>query len=80
MLTLDTPVQYLKGVGQHRAGLLGRLNIGTARDLLFHVPFRYLDATTVMPIAQARGAPPGVDVTVVGRVISAAVADSSFKI
>lgn len=70
---LDTPVQYLKGVGQHRSELLSRLGIRTARDLLFHVPFRYLDATTVTPIAQARGAPAGAEITVVGRVVSTAV-------
>ncbi len=73
MLTLETPVQFLKGVGQHRADLLSRLGISTARDLLFHVPFRYLDATTVSPIAVARSQPTGADVTVVGRVISTAV-------
>ncbi len=72
-LTLETPVQFLKGVGQHRAELLGRLGIATARDLLFHVPFRYLDATTVTPIARARGQSLGTDVTVVGRVVSTGV-------
>ncbi|MFI5280501.1 MAG: hypothetical protein ACHQU1_08400, partial [Gemmatimonadales bacterium] len=73
MLTLETPVQFLKGVGQHRADLLSRLGISTARDLLYHVPFRYLDATTVSPIAAAKSQPTGADVTVVGRVISTAV-------
>jgi ATP-dependent DNA helicase RecG len=72
-LQLDTPVQFLKGVGQHRAELLGRLGIATARDLLFHVPFRYLDATTVTPIGKARGQSLGTDVTVVGRVVSTGV-------
>jgi ATP-dependent DNA helicase RecG len=72
-LTLDTPVQYLKGVGERRAELLARLGIRTARDLLYHTPFRYLDATTVSPISMARSAPTGADVTVVGRVISTAV-------
>jgi ATP-dependent DNA helicase RecG len=72
-LTLDTPVQYLKGVGGHRADLLARLGITTARDLLLHVPFRYLDATTVTPIGRAKQAPTGAEVTVVGRVISTAV-------
>jgi ATP-dependent DNA helicase RecG len=70
---LATPVQYLKGIGGHRAQLLARLGIVTARDLLYHTPFRYLDATTVMPISHARGAGASADVTVVGRVISTAV-------
>jgi len=73
VLTLDTPVQFLKGVGQHRADLLARLGIATARDLLYHIPFRYLDATTVTPISRVRGAPTGAEVTVVGRVVSTAV-------
>ncbi|MEK6769328.1 MAG: ATP-dependent DNA helicase RecG [Gemmatimonadota bacterium] len=72
-LRLDTSVQYLKGVGERRAELLSHLGIRTARDLLLHIPFRYLDATTVTPIARARGGAPGEDVTVVGRVISTAV-------
>jgi len=70
---LATPVQYLKGIGGHRAQLLGRLGITTARDLLYHTPFRYLDATTVMPITHAKSAPAGSEVTVVGRVISTGV-------
>ncbi len=40
-LTLDSPVQYVKGVGPNRAALLGNLGIETVGDLLFHLPFRY---------------------------------------
>ena len=63
-LRLDAPVQFLKGVGERRAELLARLGITTARDLLFHIPFRYLDATQITPIARAKSArvpwgPPG---------------------
>jgi ATP-dependent DNA helicase RecG len=72
-LRLDTPVQFLKGVGERRAELLGRLGVRTARDLLYHVPFRYLDATTVTPIARVRSGATGGDVAVVGRVISTGV-------
>ncbi len=64
---LDMPVTYLKGVGPARAEMLRRLRIVTARDLLYHIPHRYEDATTVKPIASLE---PGMDVTVVGRVIS----------
>jgi ATP-dependent DNA helicase RecG len=70
---LDTPVQFLKGVGERRAELLARLGIRSARDLLHHVPFRYLDATQITPIARARSARVGTEVTVVGRVISTGV-------
>jgi len=72
-LRLDAPVQFLKGVGERRAELLARLGITTARGLLEHIPFRYLDATQITPIARARGARVGTDVTVVGRVVSSAV-------
>ena len=66
-VTLLTPVTYLKGVGPRRAELLARLGITTAGDLLMHVPRRYEDATTVLPVVRAQ---PGQDVTVLGRVIS----------
>jgi ATP-dependent DNA helicase RecG len=72
-LRLDTPVQFLKGVGERRADFLGRLDIRTVRDLLYYIPFRYLDATTVTPIARVRSTAAGAEVTVVGRVISTGV-------
>ena len=72
-LRLDTPVQFLKGVGERRAELLGRLDVRTVRDLLYHIPFRYLDATTVTPIARVRSSAAGTEVAVVGRVISTGV-------
>ena len=67
---LNTGVMYLKGVGPHRAELLRKLGIVTARDLLYHVPHRYEDASTIAPIASAE---PGMDVTVLGTVISKGV-------
>ncbi|HEX4936978.1 MAG TPA: hypothetical protein VFV33_27540, partial [Gemmatimonadaceae bacterium] len=66
-LALDMPVQFLKGVGERRAQLLRKLGIETARDLLHHIPHRYEDASTITPIAAVA---PGMDVTVMGRVIS----------
>ncbi|MBI4541653.1 MAG: ATP-dependent DNA helicase RecG [Gemmatimonadetes bacterium] len=72
-LRLETPAQFLKGVGGRRAELLARLGVGSARDLLYHIPFRYLDATTVTPIGRARSGTVGADVTVVGRVVSTGV-------
>src|SRR6185312_15388515 len=69
-LFLDTPVTYLKGVGPVRAEALRRLGIVTAGDLLFHVPHRYEDATTVAPIKSLE---PGMHGTVIGTVISKGV-------
>ncbi|HEV7839297.1 MAG TPA: ATP-dependent DNA helicase RecG [Gemmatimonadaceae bacterium] len=64
---LDMPVNYLKGVGPHRAEALRRLGIVTARDLLLHIPHRYEDASTIAPIASLE---PGMDGTIIGKVIS----------
>ena len=47
---LDRPVQFLKGVGPKRAEALLSLGITTARELLYHTPRRYDDASTVQPI------------------------------
>jgi ATP-dependent DNA helicase RecG len=67
---LDRPAQFLQGVGPRRAEVLARLGILTARDLLYHLPRRYEDATTVQPIDDLR---PGMEATVMGRVVSKGV-------
>src|SRR4026208_1255321 len=64
---LDMPVNYLKGVGPMRAESLRKLGIVTARDLLFHIPHRYEDASTITPIAALET---GMDGTIIGKVIS----------
>jgi ATP-dependent DNA helicase RecG len=67
---LDRPVQFLKGVGPRRVGLLQKLKLLTARDVLYHVPRRYEDASTVRPI---RSLAPGEEATVIGRVFAKGV-------
>ena len=62
---LDKPIQFLKGVGPRRAEALARVGILTVRDLLYHIPRRYDDASTVQPIGTLEV---GVDATAVGRV------------
>jgi ATP-dependent DNA helicase RecG len=67
VINLSTPAKFLKGVGPVRAEALKRLGVFTAGDLLFHIPHRYEDASTISPIASIET---GMDATVVGRVIS----------
>jgi ATP-dependent DNA helicase RecG len=69
-LRLDTPVTYLKGVGPARAEALRRLGVVTAGDLLYHIPHRYEDASTVAAIASLE---PGMQGTVIGTVVSKGV-------
>lgn len=67
---LDRPIQFLKGVGPRRTDAFARLGITTARDLLYHVPRRYDDASTVEPIGRLEV---GMDVSIVGRIRSKGV-------
>src|ERR671920_1427110 len=70
VVRLDMPVKFLKGVGERRAEQLERLGIRTARDLLWHLPHRYVDASSVTPLARAEV---GQEVACVGRVVAKGV-------
>ncbi|HUF30438.1 MAG TPA: ATP-dependent DNA helicase RecG [Gemmatimonadaceae bacterium] len=69
-IDLVTPITFLKGVGPRRADVLRRLRIVLAGDLLYHVPHRYEDATTVSKVASLEA---GQDGTVIGTVVSTGV-------
>jgi ATP-dependent DNA helicase RecG len=43
VVQLDTPVQFVKGIGPQIAKTLAEKRILTVEDLLFHLPFRYED-------------------------------------
>ena len=64
-IELATPVQFLKHVGPRRAQLLGRLELATARDLLFCFPRDYEQLGEQRAIDQLEEE---LDVTVVGEV------------
>src|SRR5579863_6687957 len=49
-ITLQTPVQFLRGVGPQRAELLGRLGLFTVADLLCFLPRDVLDLTRVSQV------------------------------
>ena len=66
--TLDTEVQYVKGVGPRIAGMLVKLNINTAGDLLHHFPRRYEDRTHFGRIASLQH---GETATIRGTVLGA---------
>ena len=69
-IRLDTSVKFLKGIGERRADALARLDIVTAHDLLWHLPHRYIDASSVTPIVKLAV---GADAAAVGRVIAKGV-------
>ncbi|MGO9377865.1 MAG: ATP-dependent DNA helicase RecG [Dissulfurispiraceae bacterium] len=47
-----SPIQYIKGVGPKRAALLTKLGITTVKDILFYLPSRYEDRSSIKKIAQ----------------------------
>ena len=50
---LDSPIEFLKGVGPQRGEVLKKeLNIFVFRDLLQYIPFRYIDRSKFHPIAE----------------------------
>jgi len=67
-LTLDTPVQYVKGVGPRRSEQLARLGIRTVEDLLLHFPRRFNLRRQAQPIETLKGDEPAATVAgVVGE-------------
>jgi ATP-dependent DNA helicase RecG len=68
-LTLDTPVQYVKGVGPKRAEQLAELGIQTVEDLLLYFPRRFDLRRQAQPIASLN-VTMDEPVTIAGEVIS----------
>ena len=67
---LETPLQYLKGVGPRRAADLQRVGLATVEDLLYRFPIRYEDRGTSR---RSRRCSPGVAASVVGEVVSCGI-------
>jgi len=64
---LQTPIDYLKGVGTNRADLLRtELDIHTFQDLLNFFPFRYIDKTKYYKISELQRN--SADVQVIGKI------------
>jgi ATP-dependent DNA helicase RecG len=51
---LAAPLTSLRGAGPKLAAAAARLGIETIGDLLWHVPFDYLDRSTLLPLADLR--------------------------
>ena len=67
---LQTPLQFLKGVGPRRAGDLASNGLHTFEDLLLRLPVRYEDRARFQSIG---GVQPGETVSVEGDVLSCGV-------
>ena len=77
---LETPLQFLKGVGPRKAADLKRAGLVTVEDLLYRLPFRYEDRSRMQPIVSLR---PGQKAAVLGEIKSANLATTrrrGFKI
>jgi ATP-dependent DNA helicase RecG len=68
---LQTPLQFLKGVGPRKAADLKRAGLATVEDLLYRLPFRYEDRSRMQPIASLR---PGARAAVLGEIKTAHLA------
>ncbi len=64
-LRLDSPVQYIKGIGPKRSLLFSKIGVQTVRDLILLVPRRYVDYSMVFNIRDVRE---NDDVTLIGRI------------
>ncbi|MEK7263031.1 MAG: ATP-dependent DNA helicase RecG [Bacteroidota bacterium] len=70
-LGLEASVRHIKTIGPNRATLLERsYGIRTVRDFLYHFPYRYVDRTMTVKVADLHRWKPGVVkyITVAGRV------------
>ncbi|MEZ5418701.1 MAG: ATP-dependent DNA helicase RecG [Vicinamibacterales bacterium] len=70
---LQTPLQFLKGVGPRKAADLEKAGLRTVEDLLVRFPRRYEDRSRFQPIATLRA---GGTAAVCGAIISCGVAST----
>ncbi|MGH9521466.1 MAG: ATP-dependent DNA helicase RecG [Terriglobales bacterium] len=70
MLELNTPVQYVKGVGPKLAEVLATKGVTTVEDLLYYLPFRYEDRLNPRRISELRA---GEMASVIGEVRGSAL-------
>ncbi len=70
MLELNTPAQYVKGIGPRLAEVVATKGITTVEDLLYYLPFRYEDRLNPRRIGELR---PGEMASVIAEVRTSAL-------
>ena len=68
---LDSPVQYLKGIGPKKAYALSQVGVETVEDLIYYLPRKHLDGSSFTPINQLKINAPA---TVIGQVEALGIA------
>src|SRR5687767_8238572 len=68
---MQTPLQFLKGVGPRKAADLKKAGLNTVEDLLFRFPRRYEDRSRLQKIISLR---PGMTAAISGTVLNAGLA------
>ncbi|MEW5795491.1 MAG: ATP-dependent DNA helicase RecG [Candidatus Zixiibacteriota bacterium] len=53
-LKLNSPLQYVKGVGPKKAAVLARHGLNTVEDILYYFPRQYLDRSNIVRIADLK--------------------------
>ncbi len=53
-LKRNSLITEIKGIGEKQAYIFAKLNIFTVQDLLFHIPFRYQDTSSLITIDEFR--------------------------
>lgn len=69
--SLETPIQYIKGVGPRLAQVFAKLGIETVQELFSHYPSYYIDRRNITPISKTT---PGKNRVVVGEIVTSGVA------
>ena len=70
---MQTPLQFLKGVGPRKAADLKKAGLHTVEDLLFRFPRRYEDRSKLQKIISLR---PGMTAAISGKVLNAGLAQT----
>lgn len=76
MLSLDTPIEQVIGVGPTRAKKLQNLGLETVNDLLSWYPFRYIDLTRLTSISRLKV---GEETTVKAKIVKISPGRSKYR-